>query len=86
MTGTATWTGLLLGAEGLPLVTGNSMIVVHLAALDGEVDISSGSVRLDAGGWDHRLLISSETALDASKTVGVGAVCCLPKAGRRSSR
>ena len=45
----------------------------------GEADLSSGSVRLDDGGWDHRLLVSSETALDASKTVGVGAVVLSPE-------
>ena len=47
--------------------------------LGGEADISSGSVRLDADGWDHRFSLVSATALDMTKTVGLGAVMLAPE-------
>ena len=42
--------------------------------LGGEADIPVGNVRLNGGGWQHRLALSSQTALDEDKTLGVSAV------------
>ena len=75
------YSAALLSQEHLSLTEATSVIVSAgiYRFLGGEADISSGSVRLDDGGWDHRLSVSSETALDASKTVGVGAVVLSPE-------
>ena len=47
--------------------------------LGGGADLSSGSVRLDAGGWDRRFSLVSATALDETKIVGLGAVMRAPE-------
>ena len=47
--------------------------------LGGEADLSSGSVSLGADGWDHRFSLASATALDATKTVGLGAIVRAPE-------
>ena len=75
------YSAALLSQERLSLTEATSVTVSAgiYRFLGGEADISSGSVQLDGSGWDHRLSVSSETALDASKTVGVGAVVLSPE-------
>ena len=42
--------------------------------LGGNADISSGSVRLNSGEWDHRVSVSLEKEINKDTTVGVSAV------------
>ena len=46
--------------------------------LGGSADFSAGSVDLNTDGWDRHLSLSSTTAIDTGKTVGLGAVMRTP--------
>ena len=49
--------------------------------LGGEADIPVGRIDLDAGGWDHRISVASETELSESAIVSASASLLFPDSG-----
>ena len=49
--------------------------------LGGEAGIAVGRIDLDAGGWDHRLSVVSETELGGSAVVSASASMLFPESG-----
>ena len=47
----------------------------------GSEEVSFGSVRLNASGWNHRINLSSETEIDENRTVNLSADMRLPDGG-----